>query len=410
MAVLPERYIRRSYLTMAMLVSIMILELGFIVPLARKPPQCYDPVTPNGMHSNGTCAFGGAAIAFGLMGYTGWVLVRSLFMHLQIVWNITPADISYWAANVVVWSITIALTAAVLAHVGVSFRFGGYCHVNVGSYSTYWGWILAFGGIALLLQLGTFIYCMKVYVSYALAMRNDPSQRSASVTGSSRSRTARATARRVRQVLLLQWRSLALVSLAIFTTAFVCIVFIVFDNRLTVQAFANTEELIPWLLCIIATQDASQCTHLTAPVIISESLALATIYLLSLIGPTAFFLLFRLDILKGWWAFIRTPFWKKRRGSEDSGGSKDRWVGGSKSGTQMSTSQRRKSEQDHDVEVGPTEVESPRDAGGLMRQPPREQERPVSSILEGRKGPKGERPVSGGSVTFDDEKGVGRAV
>ena len=65
-AILPAAATRRSYLNIVILISIMILELGFIVPLARQPEQCFDPVTPNGQASDLTCAFSGAFVAFGL--------------------------------------------------------------------------------------------------------------------------------------------------------------------------------------------------------------------------------------------------------------------------------------------------------------------------------------------------------
>jgi hypothetical protein len=123
------------------------------------------------------------------------------------------------AANVAAWSVTIALTAAVLAKVGVSYRFGGYCHVNVGSTSTYWGWMIGFGGVALLLQAATFIYCAKVYLTAAMHGRQPASGSNtgtSSVKSASSKRHAWTAVRRLKQVLLLQWRSLAIVALAIF--------------------------------------------------------------------------------------------------------------------------------------------------------------------------------------------------
>jgi hypothetical protein len=318
--VLPAKVTKRAYINIILLVGILILELGFIIPLARQPPQCFDPVTPNGMHSNVTCAFSGAFAAFGGMTLVCWVLVRALFMHLQICWNIYITRTYYIAANVIVWTVTIALTSAVLALVGVSFRFGGYCHVNVGSFSTYWGWLLAFTGLSLLLQLGTFAHCTKVYLSAAFSGRQQltsGSHKTTSIAGTTTSRNALIAARRLRSILLLQWRSLLIVTVAIFTTAWISIIFIYFDNKITVQAFANTDALIPWILCIIGTQDPNQCTHLTGPIIISENLALATLYILALVGVEAFILLFRLEMMVAWVDLLKKPF--NRRGKRDSG-------------------------------------------------------------------------------------------
>ncbi|PIA99964.1 hypothetical protein CB0940_03115 [Cercospora beticola] len=271
-AVLPSAITRRSYLNIVILVGILILELGFIVPLARQPEQCFDPVTPNGQGSDLTCAFSGAFLAFGLLFYVVWILIRSLFMHVQVCWNRTPDKIAYIAANVAAFSITISLTTATLAHTGVSYRFGGYCHINVRSLATYWGWLFGFGGTACLLQIATMIYCIKVYMSSAWNKRNDPSTKSASIVSSSRTQSARAKARRVRQ-------------------------------------------LIPWLLCIIETQEKEQCLNLTSPFIISENIAVATLFILSFVGIEAFFLLCRWEIFGAWWSLIRRPRWKRNNSS-----------------------------------------------------------------------------------------------
>ena len=195
--VLPVQATRRAYLNIVLLVGLMLLSLGFVIPLARQPEQCFDPVTPNGQSTSLTCAFGGAFAAFGGLFLVTWVLIRALFMHMQICWDWLPGEVSYIAANAIALTVTIVLTAATLAHSGVSFRFGGYCHVNVGSLATYWGWLLGFGGLACLLQLATFACCIKIYLTTNFKAKVDSSEGAESLTGSSRSRAARATARRV---------------------------------------------------------------------------------------------------------------------------------------------------------------------------------------------------------------------
>lgn len=100
--------------------------------------------------------------------------------------------------------------------------------------------------------------------------------------------------------------------IAIFTTALVCVVFMVYDEKLTEEAFMNTDELIPWILCIIEFQDNSRCLHLTGPIILPQKLAVATLYFLGFVGIEAFLLLFRFEFLGAWLDFLRTPFWKKK--------------------------------------------------------------------------------------------------
>lgn len=255
-----------------------------------------------------------------------WILVRALFMHLQICWDITPSKYHFIGANVAAWTVTIGLVSAVLAHAGVSFRFGGYCHVNhTGSIPTYWAWLLTFGALAFLFQLATFAYCIKVYLQAALLRSDHTSTTRSSESGgrkasasapstlSSRSRNARAALRRVKQVLALQWRSLAIVALAVFTTAFVCVVFIVLDNKQEKLAFANTEALVPWIVCMILTRDNEQCLDRTGPIIIPERITVATLFILAFVGVEAFFLLFRVDLFKAWWDLLKKPFGRKKK-------------------------------------------------------------------------------------------------
>lgn len=318
MLVLPSKATRRNYVNTVLLGAIMVLELGFIIPLARQPEQCFDPITPNDQGSNFTCAFSGACVALGLMFFTIWVMVRAILMHLQICWSFTPLAMTHGVATVGAVAVSIGLTAATIAHSGVSYRFGGYCHVNVGSLATFWGWLLAFVGIALILQIATFAYVIKVYLSSAWQRRNDPSARSASIVSSSRARQARATARRVREVLVLQWRSLAIVFAAILTTVFVCVVFIFFDDRLTRKAFSDVDSLIPWIICLLARQNKSACYQYTDVFIISENLAVATLFILAFVGIETFLLLVRLELFTAWIGLIKTLWWKKRTSSRKS--------------------------------------------------------------------------------------------
>lgn len=245
-----------------------------------------------------------------------WILVRAVFMHLQICWDITPTKHHFIFANISAWTVTVALVTAVLAHAGVSFRFGAYCHVNhTGSIPTYWAWLLAFGGIALVLQLATFAYCIKVYLHAAL-LRSDalsssshtnaaPKSGGAPSVLTSRSRSARAAARRVRQVLQLQWRSLAIVALAIFNTAFVCVVFIVLDSRAERLAFSEIENLVPWIICILLTRDNEACLDRTGPIIIPQRITVATLSILAFVGIEAFMLLCRADVFRAWGELLR---------------------------------------------------------------------------------------------------------
>jgi hypothetical protein len=318
--VLPVAATRRSFLNIALLAGIMIMELGFIVPLAQKPQQCFDPVTPNDMNSSTSCATTGGLVVFGGMLTVCWIVVRSVFMHLQICWDIVPGRVAIIAANIAAWSVTIALTAAVLAKVGVSYRFEGYCHVNVGSTSTYWGWMIGFGGVALLLQAATFIYCAKVYLTAAMHGRQPASGSNAanSVKSASSKRQAWTAVRRLKQVLLLQWRSLAIVALAIFVIAFVCIIFIFQVDSYTTSAFAAPTKVIPWVLCILQQRNTDKCLPLIQKLILPQAMAVAVLYVIAFVGIEAFVLLFKPDNFAAWWRFLKSPFDGHRNASTSS--------------------------------------------------------------------------------------------
>ena len=83
------------------------------------------------------------------------------------------------------------------------------------------------------------------------------------------------------------------------------LVVVVYDERLTVQAFANTDTLVPWIVCVISSQDKEKCLQFTSPIILPEALIVATLFVLAFVGLEAFLLLCRWDMLKAWWALIR---------------------------------------------------------------------------------------------------------
>jgi hypothetical protein len=56
------------------------------------------------------------------------------------------------------------------------------------------------------------------------------------------------------------------VKIAIVTTALVCVVFILFDDNLTQKAFAETDALVPRIICLISAQDKEKCLSFTGPI------------------------------------------------------------------------------------------------------------------------------------------------
>ena len=351
-AVLPAEKTRRHYLNVCLLIGIVFLELGFIVPWAKRPKQCYDAITPNDMHSSMICAWGGVSIStqamtsasclpfvcqglviFGGVAVNMWstpplsfsalrqiltaslVLIRAFSMHLQICWDIVPGRLFFWVAQVLGWAVSVVLLSTELTLAGVSFRFGDYCHVNhTKSLESLWGPLLGLAGVSLILQFATFTYCLNVYLkhSFVHAAPDTESSRGKSSAGSTRSVNARIVCRRVKKVVSLQWRGLAIAVLVVADVIFFSLVFVVLDSQ-TQHALSNSEVFLPWLSCIVIEGgDKNKCLDLAAGFVVDDPLLIATLILLAVVGIEAFVLICRVEMVTGWVTLAKTV-WKTKR-------------------------------------------------------------------------------------------------
>lgn len=59
------------------------MQLGIIIPLAAKPDQCHDAITPNDMYSDRTCAFSGAFLLFGGFAAIMWGKKRLDWLDIE---------------------------------------------------------------------------------------------------------------------------------------------------------------------------------------------------------------------------------------------------------------------------------------------------------------------------------------
>jgi hypothetical protein len=259
--------------------------LGFIVPIAAKPDQCFNAITPNDMHSSTTCAVSGALILAG--GWSGvmWVFLRAVALHLQICWQVVLGRSFMWGAITAGWGIpAIALTIA-LVFSGVSFRFGDTCHINHNnSLADFWIPLLVFAGITVIVQFATFGYCIKVYLA-SLSDNSTTTDSSGlpSYSGSV-SRTTispRQAYRRVRRVLELQWRGIVIVLIIIADVIFFSVVFVFLDD-IEQSLLTNPTKGQEWLLCLItANGDKNKCTEVAKDLVVNEATVMAVLVLLS---------------------------------------------------------------------------------------------------------------------------------
>lgn len=213
-----------------------------------------------------------------------WVCMRSIALHLQICWQVVLGNTFMWGALVVGWGIpAIGLTLA-LFFSGVSFRFGDTCHINhKDSLADFWIPLLVFSGLTLIVQFGTFGYCIKVY----LASLSDSSPTTNSSGMQSFSNSVRGTItpgqayRRVRRVIQLQWRGIAIVLLIVADVIFFSVVFVFMDN-IEQDLLANPENANVWLLCLIDKKgDNDACSSIAQSLVINEATVIAVLVLLS---------------------------------------------------------------------------------------------------------------------------------
>lgn len=267
-----------------MLTDFSFKQLGFIIPLGAKPNQCYNAITPNDMHTNTTCGVSGSFIILG--GWAGimWVFLRAVALHLQICWEVEIGKTFMWAALAAGWGVPVIGLIVALVFSGVSFRFGDTCHINhENSLADFWIPLLVFAGITVIIQFATFGYCLKVY----LASLNDEGTTTNSSGLPSYAPSSRATVsprqayRRVRRVIQLQWRGIAIVLIIITDVVFFSVVFVFMDNN-EQKALTNPLSSERWILCIAETKgDRNACAHLATSIVVNEPTVMAVLILLS---------------------------------------------------------------------------------------------------------------------------------
>ncbi|OJJ72399.1 hypothetical protein ASPBRDRAFT_538196 [Aspergillus brasiliensis CBS 101740] len=307
-AVLPPKWTHRHYLSICFTLGICCMEIAFIIPLGVKPEQCYNQITPNDMHTDLSCAFTGALLLFG-----GWVCVvfsfiRTLAFHLQVCWEIMLGPKFMWTALILGWGIPAVGLTEMLILTGVSFRFGTVCHINVhDSNNDYWAPVVAFAGASLFLQFATLVYCIYVYVKSLYDQETSTTSSGLpSYSASVRTVSARQAYRRVRRVLQLQWRGVALVLVILTNVIFFAVVFIKMDDHLTTTT-ANAKLATPWLTCLVETKgDTQKCYSEALAIVPNKATLLAVLILLATVGFWNFVLYARPSIFVGWAEFFKS--------------------------------------------------------------------------------------------------------
>ena len=260
-------------------------QLGFIIPHAAQPEQCFDTITPHSMHTSTVCGASGAFVMLGGWAGVMWAFLRSLSLHLQICWEVLVGRNFMWFAQAAGWGVPILGMALALVFSGVSFRFGATCHVNHdNSLADFWIPLLVFAGATVIITFATFGYCLKVYLA-SLSDNNASTEGSNlpsyTMTSQRQNMTPRQAYRRVRRVISLQWRGIALVLVIIADVIFFSIVFVFQDN--VVQSVTSDPKVAEdWTMCLIgASGDKKKCLEKAKSLVINEATVFAVLLLLT---------------------------------------------------------------------------------------------------------------------------------
>ncbi|KAI5205995.1 hypothetical protein E4T38_04056 [Aureobasidium subglaciale] len=328
----PEKS-HRHYLSVGLTVAnvLLQLQLALIVPLASKPSMCYDDITPNDMYSDLSCAFSGALLLWGGMASVCWVLSRSLWTHLRVCWNISDTRLFLIASHIFGWGIPTILTAVCMKYTGVSYRLTIVCLPNdKHTFTTYFGWMIAFASLAFILQVATSFYCLYIYLMNVWKTHSSSPSRAtgtsselptSATTGGTWDKPWKATRQqawaRVRRVFVLQWRNITLCLLVIAVVAMLSGVFVSLNTSLArdkARGF-RAKEIAGWAACLVITQDKNKCLPLAKQLGITEAAISASLIVCALTGLKNFLLLMRWSTLVAWYELLRGG--RKRRDSED---------------------------------------------------------------------------------------------
>ncbi|EME41866.1 hypothetical protein DOTSEDRAFT_177259 [Dothistroma septosporum NZE10] len=321
--VLPEDLSHRHYLSIGLCLSFILAEVAFIIPLGTKPDQCYNAITPDDMHSSMSCAWSGALVIAGAMGAAVWVMLRSIFTHLRVCWDFKNLELFKWLALVLGIGLPGLFLALELAVTGVSYRIAGTCFPNEDhAYETWFGWLIAFAGIAAILQVTTTLFCLWVYLrdlrkgsANRSSGRNSSARHSGvssetggSVTATAVSEERRVAWKRVKRVLRLQWRSVVLSCLVCIQTIYFGIVFVLQQISVGGLSAGQQQKVTTWAVCLVLNGgNKNKCPLVTKELGLNEDVIIAALIMPPLVGIAIFFLMIRRSMLTGWWYLIQNP-------------------------------------------------------------------------------------------------------
>ncbi|KAH8691976.1 hypothetical protein BGW36DRAFT_410508 [Talaromyces proteolyticus] len=318
--VLPKQVTGHHYLNTAPLIGFIFMSVAYWLPLATKPQQCYDSITPHDWKSDVSCAFTSTFLLFGV-----WVLViscffRALSLYLHLRWEKELGKMFMVFSLVVIFVGAAGLLVLAMTLTGASYQIGSICVIDIQrGKGTFWGPLLAIGATTILLQVLLMFYCFRVVLKPLdiLSMLPFLSARNkrASVVSqetvmtytthitnytnqTSNSATARQASARVWRILQLQWRAVLSVLLILIHVALLTQMFF----QIHLSAYYSLDKSMPWIQCLISAGAANRtkCSSYSSEFGPSETNVVASMCLLIGSGFWGFICVMRISIVTGW--------------------------------------------------------------------------------------------------------------
>ncbi|KAH7139444.1 hypothetical protein B0J11DRAFT_589264 [Dendryphion nanum] len=304
--VLPPTQSHRHYLSVGLVIPVLFISLSFVIPVANNPPLCYDAITPNDMENSLSCAFTGSLVTLGGLGCVIWVFLRSLWLHIRIVWDRAPGKLFKWGSILVGTLLPLVFLVALLAATGFSYRMGQTCLPNhEHAIVTFWAWLIAFAIMGFVLQIGTTGYCMWIYVR---ALKREKMRRQIREQNPYQSTFNAGDAqldtwKNVKKLFMLQWRNVLVSVFVLIGGVAFFVVFWTQDTKLGSIANDpdNIKEVKMWIVCqTLSRGDKEECRKYVEDFTVSEAAVVTSLILASLVGIEIFILLFRPSMLRAW--------------------------------------------------------------------------------------------------------------
>jgi hypothetical protein len=182
---------------------------------------------------------------------------------------------------------SLALLGVALGVSGVSYQVGDMCYISYpDSKGSFWGPLIAVSFLSFLIQIFIMGYCIRGVITrggtarISLFRRSDASDLPRGV-----SVPTRHVSRKIRQILALQWRAIAIACLILAYVVYVAVAVLRWGDR----AQYDDEDLLPWMDCLVATQDKKQCMHHAKKIGVNQATALSALALLAVPLPPPLF-------------------------------------------------------------------------------------------------------------------------